>query len=241
MLENDYKDREFLTGVDKVNGEHRTNKAWEIRKNTYFSFLKKKGLTRNTRLLDIGCGAMTLAHAAVPFFVDGEGDYFACDISRKNIELGLKLLEQKGLALDRSNVCISDQFGYPKNWTPINLAFSNSLFSHLNLNSIYLCLYNLNKIMEVGGTYFSSFILTDSDHDPASEYVIGPHSSSVWADPFSYRPEVIRAVSRVAGFDLTIEEGYSAQHFAVLTKRKQLLKDRVTSRAHVKAPPQPWM
>jgi SAM-dependent methyltransferase len=241
MYENNYKDIVFLAGLDKSGGEYRTNKAWEVRKETYYTFLKQKGLDEDTRLLDIGCGAMPLAHALIPLFRNGEGAYFASDISEKTVDLGMLLLNDAGLSIDRENVCLTDHFRFPKAWAPIHMAFSNSVFSHLNLNSIYLCLYNLNKIMVEGGTYYSSFIMANRDHDPASGYEIGRFHSSIWADPFSYRPEVIEAIANITGFDLAIEEGYTAQHIAVLTKRESLAEDRITTRVNHKTPPQPWI
>jgi hypothetical protein len=183
---------------------------------------------------------MPLAHAVLPLFRNSPGDYFASDISEKTVSVGMILLDNAKLAIDRQKICLTDHFRFPDAWAPIDMAFSNSLFSHLNLNSIYLCLYNLNKIMVEGGTYYSSFIMADSDHNPATEYDIGQFHSSLWADPFSYRSEVIEAIANITGFDLTIEEGYSAQHFAVLTKRESLREDRTTSRVNLKKPPQPW-
>lgn len=240
MYENNYKSIEFLAGIDKYGDEYRTNPAWEVRKETYYAFLKKKGLGKDTRLLDIGCGAMPLAHAVLPLFRNGQGDYFASDISGKTVSVGKLLLKKAKLAIEEENICLTDHFCFPDAWAPIHMAFSNSLFSHLNLNSIYLCLYNLNKIMIKGGIYYSSFIMTDRDHNPASEYNIGQFNGSLWADPFSYRPEVIEAIANITGFDFAIEEGYTAQHFAVLTKRHSLTEDRKTYRVNVKKPPQPW-
>lgn len=240
MYENNYKAKEFLAGVDKSADKYRTNDAWEVRKNTYFAFLKKKGLDKDTRLLDIGCGAMPVAHAVLPLFETGQGVYFASDISKKTVSVGMLLLRHAGLNIDSKNVCLTDHFRFPEDWAPVHMAFSNSVFSHINLNSIYLCLYNLNKVMIEGGTYYSSFIMADSDHNPAIEYEIGPFHSSVWADPFSYRPEVIKAIANVTGFELVIEEGYTSQHIAVLTKRESLPQDRITARVAPKRPPQPW-
>lgn len=240
MYENNYKNEEFLVGLDKSADKYKINKAWEVRKETYYSFLKQKGLGYDTRLLDIGCGAMPLAHAVLPLVSNGQGDYFASDISKKTVSVGMQLLNDAGLAIDQKNICLTDHFCFPETWAPIHMAFSNSLFSHLNLNSIYLCLYNLNKIMVDEGTYYSSFIMADRDHNPASEYNIGQFQSSIWADPFSYRPEVIKAIANITGFDLAIEEGYTAQHIAVLTKRESLSDDRITARVHHKRPPQPW-
>lgn len=208
--DNHYKEIAFLTGVRVSDeGEYSTTEAWDLRRDSYFGFLRSKGLDENTRLLDIGCGAMPLGHAALPFFAQGTGQYFAADISQKTIDVAQDLLRQKGLAIADENISISDNFDWPDDWAPIDMAFSNSLFSHLTLNAIYLCLVNVHRVMKPGGVYYSTFFLCPDDHDQRYEYLIGKLRLKLWADAYCYKFAAMEAIAKAAGFEFSLSEKYN--------------------------------
>ncbi|AXS39971.1 class I SAM-dependent methyltransferase [Breoghania sp. L-A4] len=187
-------------------GEYVMNPAWDMRRDSYFNFLRTKGLDEDTRLLDIGCGAMPLGHAAIPFFEGGSGRYFAADISQKTIDVARDLLRQKELSLPDKHISISDNFDWPDDWAPVDLAFSNSLFSHLTLNAIYLCLVNVYRVMKPGGVYYSTFFLCPDDHDQRHEFKIGGLRLKLWADAYCYKFAAMEAIAHAAGFEFSLSE-----------------------------------
>ena len=83
----------------------------------------------------------------------------------------------------------------------VDFAFSNSLFSHLNINSIVLCLGNLAPKMRPGSKYLSSMIVLptgdgSAPHDWHQQNVKGSDVTSYPnRDPFHYTEATVQLLS----------------------------------------------
>ena len=129
---------------------------WDIVGKLQFDFLLSKGLKPHHFILDVGCGCL---RGGVHFinYLD-KGHYYGVDNNREIIEIGAKVeLRKNRLFYKKPNLFISCDF----NFTPLNKKFdfilAQSVFTHLNLNDILLCLINIEKVLKDEGTFFATF------------------------------------------------------------------------------------
>jgi hypothetical protein len=90
--------------------------------------------------------------------------FYVQDLSEPSLQSGLNKIKESGEKTDIFVTMSSEDFDFEK--IPdgtLDFAFSNSLFSHLTINSIILCLKNLSPKMQIGGKYFSSMIVLHND------------------------------------------------------------------------------
>lgn len=108
--------------------------------------------------IDIGAGDIVLAEKLPEIGIPKI--FYAQDLNQFSLDTGLNRLKEAGISIDNLKTLSSDNFNFdllPEN--SVDYAFSNSLFSHLNINSILLCLRNLSPKMKKNAKYFSSMIV----------------------------------------------------------------------------------
>ena len=189
-MHNDYDDKEAIArGV--AQGRHRIiiGDFWEEIGRLQFDYLRNNGLKPDSRLLDIGCGSL---RGGVHFvaYLDA-GHYFGLDSNASLIEAGYNLeLGPLGLQrkLPRANLIADDEFhfdGFPDGF---DFALAQSLFTHLPLNHLRLCLARLWPKMKAGGRFFATFFLMPDDHAIGAPLVHSPGgvTSRDWRDPYHY-------------------------------------------------------
>jgi SAM-dependent methyltransferase len=127
-------------------GEHRAlvGGLWDEIGALQLDFLRAHRLTPQSRLFDIGCGSLRLGLRAVDYLEAGH--YFGTDINASLLAAGYeKEIVPAGLApkLPRENLIVDADFtfaGLPRN---LDFAIAQSVFTHLPLNHMRLCLANL--------------------------------------------------------------------------------------------------
>lgn len=146
--------------------------------------------------LDIGAGDIVLGEKLDELGVPRK--FYVQDLSRPSLLAGLQRLQATGIDTRMFRTLVSDSFDFAQiEDEEVDFAFSNSLFSHLSINSIVLCLRNLHPKLKMGASYFSSMIVLPDDTErlvydwshldrPMTQVV----SSSV-RDPFHYTPNTI--------------------------------------------------
>lgn len=158
--------------------------------------------------LDVGAGDLVLGDR---FKEIGEPHiFYAQDLSLPSLESGLLRITGSKADAPPFVTMASDNFDFSRipNGT-VDCAFSNSLFSHLSINSILLCLRQLAPKMRTEGKYLSSMIIVSSEEEllPFDWSVLGIEGSSVVShfgrDPFHYSEHTLRSViSTCTPFDL---------------------------------------
>jgi len=172
-------------------GGHRSvvGGLWEEIGQLQIDFLVSRGLRPQHRLLDIGCGSL---RAGVKFvrYLDPER-YFGTDINQSlmtagyDIELTNERLTDK---LPRSHLVVDDGFDF--SWCPVDFDFvlAQSVFTHLPLNFLRVCLERLHKVVLPGASFFAT-IFEIPENCPSFEPY--QHSGGVTshgaADPYHYR------------------------------------------------------
>ncbi|MCP9775632.1 bifunctional 2-polyprenyl-6-hydroxyphenol methylase/3-demethylubiquinol 3-O-methyltransferase UbiG [Cyanobium sp. WAJ14-Wanaka] len=204
--ENDYQEHVFLDHLRHLD-DRQSQKIWHEHQGMQLQFLRRHGLGPGSNVLDLGCGPMRLGSALIPLLKNGW--YFGQDLNPETLVYGEEVLRQVGIGADSNYTLIaSDQFDLAAVNRPIQIAFSNSLFSHLNLNSIHTCLLRLREVLVPGGVYYSTFFSLE-----AGANWLQPLGRNKWGqafdtfphqDPYHYPPALLAAVASQAGYRMSL-------------------------------------
>jgi SAM-dependent methyltransferase len=220
--DNHYRTRVFLDRKLRKD-DYKTQRFWLSHQQMQERFVHAQGLQAHHRFLDIGCGPLRLGSVLIPYLRGGH--YFGMDINQDTIDLGVSKLREDGVDLSNASFVVSDRFDFSPIDGPVDMAFSNSLFSHLSLNTIGVCLSNLASVLVPGGLYFTTFFLVQDTVTWAR-----PFQRDKWGrkfethpaqDPFHYTFDMMAAVAGQCGFDCALDDsfGHPTQTMAVLTRR----------------------
>ena len=137
---------------------------------------------------DIGCGDIPLGYCQGE--IGRPKKYYATDLNKDALDSGFKSLINSGVDVSNIEMIPGPYFDFdliPD--ASIDAAFSNSLFSHLSLNTILICLKRLRPKMANHAKYLSSMIILPPGIDCIEykwevKYGRVSHSSQ---DPFHYQ------------------------------------------------------
>ena len=186
----DYYDDNFVAAAIG-RGEHREviGGMWDEIGELQIHYLKSLGLKPEDRLLDIGCGSLRLGVRAVEFL--DSGNYWGTDLSGELLNAGYeKEIVPVGLTakLPRSHLIVDDGFNFPGVPRDIDFAIAQSVFTHLPLNHMRVCLARLGRHVTSACTFlFTIFVppdglsVMDSHRQPIGGVVTHPDR-----DPFHY-------------------------------------------------------
>ena len=180
---------------------------WASHRDRQFNYLVRNGVTPSSRVLDIGCGPLRLGSALIPYLT--KGAYYGFDINRKTLLFGVEILRHLGVSSSNTVLGHDDFFDLSFVKEPVDFAFSNSLMSHLSLNSILICLERVRPLLKPGAEYHSTLLLTDEGHDwsrPIQK--TGNRLTFPNRDPYRYRFEDIEAIAALRGFRARIPPDY---------------------------------
>ena len=130
---------------------------WDTLGALQFEFLVGEGLRPDHYLLDVGCGSL---RGGVRFirYLDA-GHYFGVDKDEalleagRDVELGRATYDEK-----RPVLASMDDFGFSRlPHDAFEYALAQSVFTHLPLNSVILCLRNIEEVLAPGGRFYATF------------------------------------------------------------------------------------
>lgn len=130
---------------------------WEQTGRLQFDFLLQQGLRPNHFLLDVGCGSL---RAGVHFIGYLEpGHYFGIDINNRLLNAGRKELQRRQLLGRNPTLAQTDRFDLLSLRQKFDYALAHSLFTHLPLNSIMRCLWQIDQVLVPGGRFYATFFV----------------------------------------------------------------------------------
>lgn len=190
-LENNYGKYARIT-----NDEYRERlTSWQVP-----AIKKYCGDLTDTVFLDVGAGDIVLGEKLKE--IGNPKIFYVQDLSKPSLESGITRLNKKGIDTNSFITMASVDFDF--DLIPdqtVDNAFSNSLFSHLSLNTILLCLKKLSPKMKKGAKYFSSMIVCPNKNDlkPYDWSFLNTKGSNIISypekDPFHYKEETIFKIS----------------------------------------------
>ncbi len=141
MLSSYYDKSAVAAGASQ--GAHRDiiGGLWNEIGDLQLEFLRSNGMTKDSQLLDIGCGSLRLGVRATDFL--NSGHYWGTDLNESLLDAGYdKEIVPAGLAdkLPRENLVRDGDFNFPGIPHRIDFAIAQSLFTHLPINRLRLCL-----------------------------------------------------------------------------------------------------
>ena len=173
--------RSFVTGAGA---------KWEEGGRGQLDFMKSRGLEPHHKLIDIGCGALRAGRHFIDYLEPH--NYFGVDANYDLVNLGYnrELSNEQRNRLPITNLRVNDRF-YVNFGVEFDYAIAQSVFTHVSLNHILLCLHRLSKVMKVGGSFFAS-IFEQPDATPIDHiYQVTPKGRTYFYEKnlFWYRPK----------------------------------------------------
>lgn len=137
---------------------------WEEIGALQFEFLKAQGLRPEHVFLDVGCGSLRGGVHFIPYL--NVENYLGIEKEEALIQAGLveELGEEIALA-KKPEFVISGSFAFHHFSKRANFALAQSLFTHLTLDLLQLCLKNLRPQMQSDGRFFATFFETEKTID----------------------------------------------------------------------------
>lgn len=179
-----------LTGKHKHRG--RVGGMWEEIGTLQFDYMVNIGLTPEMYLLDVGCGCLRGGIHFIQYLAPSH--YFGIDISQQALDAGYKYeLGELGLQqkLPYENLLCTGEFDARRFGITFDKAIAQSLFTHLPLNQIRLCLTRLADVVRIGGVLHATVFLSPEDHDWSQPLLHDPGGITTFPadDPYHYRVE----------------------------------------------------
>lgn len=176
---------------------------WAVIGPLQLAYLKDKGLSPDDRLVDVGCGSLRGGVHFVDYLAPYH--YFGFDITRAIIEAGVTHeLAPLGLQskVRAENFAAADNFDFPEAWRDMDVALALSLFTHLSLNSIALCLLKLRPLLKDGARFHASIFQTSAEAQTGPVTQADGIISHMCRDPYHYTQDDMAFVARKSGFVL---------------------------------------
>ncbi|MEQ7127496.1 methyltransferase [Actinopolymorpha sp. B11F2] len=167
----------------------RVGAYWQEVGKLQFDFLVSQGLQPDHRLLDVGCGALRGGLHFIRYLEPGH--YYGIDLNQSLLKAGIEHEVPRAGLTDRmpaTNLRQTDMFACDDFGVTFDFMLSVSVFSHLPLNHLRLCLHQLAKVTKPGASYFTTFFEA-ADALPLDERQRRPDRKG-WTyshrDPFHY-------------------------------------------------------
>lgn len=171
----DYSGHEF-TAEEIAKGVHRRfiGGAWDTHGANQLEFLKSHGLLPEHKLLDIGCGCFRAGRYFIDY-LDPE-NYYGVDANRALMEIGYdaELSNAQRTRLPVANLRATERFDVDFG-TTFDFVIAQSVFTHVSLNHIRLCLFRVAKVLRPGGSFFATYF-----EQPVStpvDRIVAPHKA----------------------------------------------------------------
>lgn len=190
MSHSSYYDAEKIDGGVQA-GQHRDiiGGLWDEMGDHQLAFLIDRGMTTDSRLLDIGCGSLRLGARAIRWLEPRR--YFGTDLSEALIRAGWAAeLDEEGRAkAPMGQFAVNADFDFRFLTEPVDFAIAQSVFTHLPLNHVRRCMTRLATKMKAGGRAYLTYFPCPDDRDvtlPLRHEPAGVVSHD-YMDPYHYR------------------------------------------------------
>jgi len=210
-MENRYKNSKLMKDLIE-DGRHRTmiGGMWEAIGKLQFEYLKAKGLNSKHKLLDVGCGSLRGGVHFIPYLEPK--NYYGFDLNMSLIQAGLEFEITKMNLSDRvelDNFFAAEGFKYASHWPQMDMAIAVSLLTHLNFDSVCLCLKNTAQILKLKARFYAT-IFEVTNVNQLSEPIeqcpgIVTHALK---DPYHYTRAQMEQAAKLAGFSVVNIEGF---------------------------------
>ena len=173
-----YEDVDYtrpFTAEEVRAGRHReqAGSLWRRLGRLQLDFLVSQGLRPSSRLLDVGCGPLRGGIRFVDYLEPG--NYYGLDVNASLLDAGydVELPDSLRAKLPRDHLRATDRFECDFG-VEFDFAIAQSLFTHISLSQVRLCLYRVAHTMRPGGRLFATFFEASADF-PLDGVLDGDH------------------------------------------------------------------
>ena len=117
--------------------------------------MRAQGLRADDALLDVGCGALRGGVRFVRYLAPGR--YCGLDVNASLLAAGRRELGPELLRDKSPQLVVADDFDCAAFGRRFRLALAVSVFTHLDLNRILLCLVRVREVLAPDGRFFASW------------------------------------------------------------------------------------
>jgi SAM-dependent methyltransferase len=157
QVEPDYAGME-ISEERRAKGFHRAfvGGQWDEMGRLQLDYLISQGLEPGQLFLDVGCGALRAGRLLSDYLEPGH--YYGVDVNNDVITTGYdqELTDEQRSRLPVSNLHSTDRFDCDFG-VRFDMAIAQSVFTHISLNLMRLCLYRVAKVMKPGGRFYVTF------------------------------------------------------------------------------------
>jgi SAM-dependent methyltransferase len=154
-----------LTPAELERGWHRVwaGGRWDVMGPKQLEFLVDQGLSPVHRLLDVGCGPLRAGIHFVGYLEPG--NYYGVEINESLLDAGYDRELPPALRdrLPRDHLRATERFECAFG-VPFDFAIAQSLFTHISLNQIRLCLFRVAQQLTADGRFFATFFEAPAEH-----------------------------------------------------------------------------
>jgi SAM-dependent methyltransferase len=154
-----------LSEEEIAKGQHRRRigRKWAVMGPLQRDFMVAQGLQPQHRLLDVGCGALRAGIHFVEYL--DSAHYYGIDINESLLDAGYanELPERLRGKLPREQLRATERFDCAFG-VAFDYAIANSVFTHVSLNHVRLCLYRVARHLAPDGRFYASYFHAPPGH-----------------------------------------------------------------------------
>jgi len=154
----DYSRHEF-TEEELAQGAHRSfvGGSFETHGRTQLDYLRTRGLKPEHTLLDIGCGSFRAGRHFIDYL--DAGNYHGIEANPTLIQTGYdrELTDEQRAKAPVENFKVNDRFWGWFDDTKFDYVIAQSVFTHVSLNHMRLCLFRAGQVTKPGGSFYATF------------------------------------------------------------------------------------
>lgn len=188
-------------------GNHRgvVGGMWDEIGQLQFDYLIHDGLVPTDRLLDFGCGCLRGGVHFVDFL--NSGNYFGIDISEDLLNAGYEVeLAELNLQhkLPRQNLHVNGDFDSTSFGVQFDAVLALSVFTHLHINHIKLCLARLESSVRLGAKFYATIFNIPVGSNWTQPVIHAPGGITTYPDrdPYHYTQSDLEFCCRGLGWEL---------------------------------------
>ncbi len=193
---------------------------WEEMGQKQLDWLTGHGLEPQHRFLDVGCGSLRAGRRLLDYL--DPGNYYGIDINPTLIDAGYEheLDDRQRARLPIEHLRATDRFDADFG-VSFDMAIAQSVFTHLSLNNMRLCLHRVAKVLRPGAKFYVTFFQRPPHRDV--DYFSPNFPKFTERNPYSYYKQDMRWVAQRAPwrFDYIGEWGHPMKQQMVVYTRTE--------------------
>jgi SAM-dependent methyltransferase len=223
--------RRSFTPEEIARGAHRDyiGGRWDTHGKAQFEYLLARGLQPEHRFLDVGAGCFRLGRYLVDYLKPG--NYYAIDANVNLLQAGYdhEFTDEQRARVPIDNLRANERFNVDFG-VEFDMAIAQSVFTHVSLNHVRLCLYRVARAMRPGGKFYVTFY-----EEPRTTRVDKLHPSGHRAfterNPYwYYRSDIKWASDWVGTWDFRYIGDWNHPHHQMMVELTRLSETQLAQR-----------